>query len=324
MDLGIVGGDLQQANPQAALSYYQKKLEVSQDLSQKTSAARYARGVANAYRNIGGVYYDLSDYPRALENYIKCLTNLQEINLADPQSAIVLQSLGLAYANVALTDSKLGKIKPALEDWGKGNDIMHKLVSSTQELIAQRHSLAVITGMGGTIFMAAHKPQSAFRQFNESRALFQSLGSSFESADLMMAAACSEKMGEAAALSGEVQVAADDFHQALTAAEPMISAKPPDRNASYVAADAYSGLGDLGFKKAQQPGVTPSQRKANWVEARSWYARSLEAWRRIEHPLHSIPDTFVDVGDPALVAKKLQQCDAVLGKRSNRKAGPAD
>jgi serine/threonine protein kinase len=312
MDLGVVGSSIEETNPQAALSYYQKQLEVAHQLSQRSHATRYARQVALAYRNIGNVYYDLRDYPHTHENYVQYLSILQEANRADPKSAILEEALGLAYANIALADAKLGKTDSAFESWGRGHDILQKLVSSTPEHIAQRHSLAIIAALGGTIFMTAHRPQLAFRQFEESRTFYQSLGSSFEESDLVMPGACSEKMGEAAALSGEADVAANDFHQALGAAEPMISAKLPELNALYVAADAYSGLGDLSFKRAQHLSQTAAGRKANLTEARSWYAKSLDTWRRIDHPIHLMPGSSLEVGDPIVVAKKLQQCEAMI------------
>ncbi|HEX8765963.1 MAG TPA: hypothetical protein VF740_12430, partial [Candidatus Acidoferrum sp.] len=136
------------------------------------------------------------------------------------------------------------------------------------------------------------------------------LGSAFHGA---CTAECSEKMGEASALTGNAQAAADYFHQALTIAERLISNNGGDVNALYVAADAYSGLGYLSSKKARQPGQTASLRKANWTEAQSWYAQSLAAWHRIEHPNRSAMNGF-DVGDPAQVAKNLHQCEAALAR----------
>jgi len=313
-DLSRIGDFLEQTDPQAALPYYQKELEISQQLSQKSRAVRYARGVALAYRNISSVYDDLGDDVRSFENDVKYLTILEEINREDPHNVTLRQSLAIAYGNTAMSLAKVGKIKLALADWSKGIEIMRKLVSSAPENTAQRHYLAGIVGAGGTILMDARKPKAALKQFEESRALYQSLrdARAASSFDVALVAACSEKMAEAAALSGQAQVAAEHFHEALAVAEPLISTTPPDRNALYVAADAYSGLGDLSFRKAQKPGQTAAGRKANWTEARSWYARSLETWRRIEHPIHGMPGSAFDVGDPALVPKKLQRCEAAL------------
>jgi hypothetical protein len=49
------------------------------------------------------------------------------------------------------------------------------------------------------------------------------------------------------------------------------------------------------------------------MQARSWYLKSIDAWRRMEHPKRSSQKGF-DLGDPANVAKKLQTCDAGIPK----------
>jgi len=124
-------------------------------------------------------------------------------------------------------------------------------------------------------------------------------------------AASNVKLGEAAAKARNDQKAADYFHQALTIVEPLISTEPADLDAQYAAADAYSGLGDLSMREAQQAGLTIERRKSAWTEARSWYLQSLNAWRRIEHPNHTAPNSF-QVGDPAIVAKELKLTEAGL------------
>ena len=62
-------------------------------------------------------------------------------------------------------------------------------------------------------------------------------------------------MGIAAALSGDSRLAANYFHQALAVVEPALSARVPELDALYTAADAYSGLGDLKLKDARIPGT---------------------------------------------------------------------
>jgi hypothetical protein len=37
----------------------------------------------------------------------------------------------------------------------------------------------------------------------------------------------------------------------------------------------------------------------------------MNTWRRIEHPNHTAPNSF-EVGDPAVVAKKIKVIDAAL------------
>jgi hypothetical protein len=115
-------------------------------------------------------------------------------------------------------------------------------------------------------------------------------------------------LGEATAAGGNDQKAATHFQQALTVVEPLIKAPEADLDALYVAADAYSGLGDLSAKKAQRQRAGAAG-KSGWIAAHTYYQQSFDAWRRIEHPNHTAPNSF-EVGDPMIVAKKLKMAEA--------------
>lgn len=164
--------------------------------------------------------------------------------------------------------------------------------------------------------MQAHRPQAALARFEEARGIYQSfrdtrVASIFELGNL---AACTEKMGEAVALSGNDRVAANYFHQALSIAEPLLPASSVEQNPLYAAADAYAGLGDLSLKRARRPGQTVVQHRANWTEARDWYAKSVETWRRVEHPDRFAPATNIAASNPKIIAKKLQECESALSR----------
>jgi hypothetical protein len=123
-------------------------------------------------------------------------------------------------------------------------------------------------------------------------------------------AACDVKIGEAASTPND-QAAADSYHQALIIVDPLISAENADLDVLYVAADAYSGLGDISMKKARRRGQTTSQKKSKLSEARSWYQLSLNTWHRIDHPNHTAPNSF-QVGDPVKVKRQLESIENKL------------
>ena len=164
--------------------------------------------------------------------------------------------------------------------------------------------------------MQAHKPQAARERFEEARTIYQSFRDTgvadiFEIANL---AACTEKMGEASALSGNDRAAANYFHQALSVAEPLLRPNSLEQNPLYAAADAYAGLGDLSLKRARLSGQVVAEQRTNWTEARDWYAKSLETWRRVEHPDRFAPSTNIAASNPKLIAKKLQLCESALSR----------
>lgn len=315
-DLSRLGSSLESTDPRIALSYFQRELEVSRKLNEKSNSVQYKRSLALAYRDLSAVYEDLRDQRQAHEFDIKYLTILQEISRTDPQNASLRQSLAIAYGNIALDSANYGKAELALEESAKAIEIMRALVAFSPENIAQRHYLAAIVEGRGTVFLTLHKPEAAVRQFREARTIYQSLGSSYNADfDSASAVACGEKMAEAWALSGNTRLASWYFQQALSESEPMVSDHPPVLMALYVTADAYFGLGELSFKKAHSGGQTPESRKANWAEANLWFAKSVETWHRIGHPTGSVPGTALYFGDPASAEKRLDECKRTLAGR---------
>jgi hypothetical protein len=61
-----------------------------------------------------------------------------------------------------------------------------------------------------------------------------------------------------------------------------------------------------------------TQQRDLWLQARSWYVKSLDTWPRIQSPSRDGPNGF-DADDPAQVAKSLHLCETALAKAG---AGP--
>jgi eukaryotic-like serine/threonine-protein kinase len=309
VDSRYIGDLLEQTDPRAALPYYEKSLEINRKLTQRSTEIQYARSVAISYSNIADVYADLGDYAREVENNRKSLEMYQDLNRADPKNALLRQGLAIAYVNTATALAGAGNIAESLDDSSKGLEIMRSLVAATPQNSAQRSIFGAMLAARGTILMEANRPDAAIAELDHARTVYESL---YEPGDPHTdSAACDVKLGEAATLAGREPAAADYFHRALTIVEPFISNADADLDALYVAADAYSGLGELSMKKAKRRGETAAQRKSNWIESRSWYSQSLKTWQRIEHPNRAAPNSF-QVGDPARVAKNLKAAEAAL------------
>jgi len=313
IDLAHVAGSLQDSDKSAALDYYRKELAIEQKLHQRSTEIRYARGVAIAYNQIASLYEHAGDHPRSLENHLKGLEIYQDLIRVDPKNALVQQGLAIAYINTASESAKTGNKVQSLDFTQKSLDLMRGVVASAPENRRQRGTFTAILVAGASIFLRLDKPDDALKEFDEARSVFESLhGTDPSVGPSLQAVACREKMGEAAARIGNTKLAAEYFHQALAAGEPLLSAQEPDLAALYTAADAYSGLGDLQLREATHhpQGAVSTEL---WSQARSWYVKSLGAWNRIKNPVRDGPNGF-DAGDPARVETKLQLCEAALAK----------
>jgi serine/threonine protein kinase len=311
MDLSAVGIALEASDPQAALENYKKVLEINLRLTKLSNELRYRRAVAIAYGSIASVYDDLGDYRQAADNNDKDLAIYLDLTRADPKNVLLRQGLAIAYSNTAGAHQRTGQIDIALDDSAKALDLMRPLLSAATPNAFQRTIFAAMLAAQGTILTVARRPEAAITELEHARAIYESLQKAGSMDNHANVAACDVKSGEAAVMAGRDQLAQSYFQRALTLVEPLLAAEPPDLDALYVAADAYSGLGSLSERKAKQSGQSVEQRKTNWTEARSWYQLSVQTWQRIEHPNHTAPNTF-QVGDPATARKHLESAENTL------------
>jgi eukaryotic-like serine/threonine-protein kinase len=309
-DLHDIGERLEQLDPMEALGNYRKSLEIDLKLTQLSSDPRRRRAVAIDYGDIASVYDDMGDYPQALENNTKDLEIYKDMVAADPKNALLQQGLAISYMNTANSCSRAGQIVKALDYSSRSLEIMRPLVSSGPQNSFQHRVYAAMLVIRGIILTAANQPEAAKTEIEHGRSIYESLYKA-GTVNQVNVAASDVKLGEVMAKAGHDQDAANDFRQALTIVEPMISNQAANLDALYAAADAYSGLGDLGAKSARHSGLPAEKRKARWTEARSWYLQSQNTWRRIDHPNHSAPNSF-QVGDPIAVAKELKLAETAL------------
>jgi eukaryotic-like serine/threonine-protein kinase len=299
----------------AALACFKKELGIDQKLRERSADTRYARGVAVAYSHLGQAYDRLGDTQQSLENFAHGLEVSRELALADPKNTYFQQGLAIAYANTANELSKLGRYAQSLDYIGKSDQIMRALVASAPENKQQQGYFAAIVSTNGVTFGNLGKLDAALKDLNEARASFESLQKtdSHDHGIPIRALSCTEKMGEAASRAGNSKLAADYFHQVLKEVEPELAKQNADASVPYLAADSYSGLGDLELRKARQSHGDAAAQKVRWTQARVWYLKSIQAWRGVDHPLPMAPSGF-DAGDPAKVEAKLQLCEAALAK----------
>ena len=311
VDLSNSGIIFEGADPQAALANYQKALVIDRKVSQISPDVPHQRRIAIDYGSIASVYDAIGDYPRAADYDLKDLAIYQDLTRADPKNALLQQGLAIAYSNTAAASLRAGKIALALDYSNKSVDIMRTLVASAPKKAYQQGKFASVLAARATILISANQADAAIADFETARAIFESRNMEGATYKRTNVAACDVKIGEAAARMQNDQAAADSYHRALTIVAPLISTENADLDALYVAADAYSGLGDISMRNAQRKGQTTDRKKSNWTEARSWYQSSLNTWHRFEHPNHTAPNSF-QVGDPVTARKKLELAEKAL------------
>lgn len=286
-----------------SLRNYQKCVEIDLKLIQLSTDLRYQRSLAIDYGTVAGVYDDLGDYPHALENNLKDLAIYQDLVKKDPKNQLMLRGVAISSANTAVSYAKTGQLKLALDYSKRSLEIMQDLISAAPQKGYGSRIFATMLVYRGTILTEANQPEAGMAEIEQGRSIYESLYKA-GAGDQTNVAGADVELAEAAFSAGHEETAAEYFHEALNIAGPLIAKN--NLEAIYAAADAHSGLGDLSAKNARQRGQSVQARRAHWIEAQSQYQQSLDDWHRLEHPNHSSPINGFQVGDPALVAKKLK------------------
>ena len=202
LDLSNIGTKLEATNPQEALNYYQKSLEIDRKLTQLSKDVRYQRSIAIAYGSMASVFDDIGDYPHALENNLKDLEIYKDLAAADPKNTLLQQGFAIAYTNTANSFSRTHQPASAIDYSNRGLQIMRPLVSSGPAKSFQQGVFAAMLVYRGTILTAANQPEDAIAEIEHARSIYESL---YKAGNLneVNAGAADVKLAEAAASGRE-------------------------------------------------------------------------------------------------------------------------
>jgi eukaryotic-like serine/threonine-protein kinase len=248
-------------------------------------------------------YYqqELATYKRRLER--------------DPQDMMARSDLSGAYYDVGDTLVKMGRFKDGLPTIRRAIALDKELVSVDPKRGALRSLLAQHRVAEAEALNKVGDAAGALQSYKEARSLYQSLA---ELDDLNLDArlnvsATDAKIAATYLRLRQVDDARETYLRALQVSEPPAGGNPPNLQAQYTLADAYSGLGDVAVYLADRI-KDPIKQLSYWREATSWYEKSLRIWHMIPNRSVISPSEF-DVGDPAQVKSHLAACEAILAKR---------
>ena len=299
-----------------ALENYRRALQGFLALAEPGNAPSQ-RDVAGMYGRLGQILHMEGDNSGALQNHRKALEYDSKLAAADPQNSQARTDLSGSYVNLGGMLANTGDVAGGLKLLRAAVRLGNELVASdpTNEESAGRLAGAEIA-LAQTL--SEHgKPADALTSYLHAVAIYDKQASADAQnmdARLDLAGTYAE-VGSLLAKTGAADKARENYRKALAVDEPLWTTKSPPEQARYTLAEAYSGLGDLAARFASNDKVPPSERMKHGNEARSWYQRSLEAWRQIRSPARESPNGF-RCGSPQKVARNLAQVDAALDKLS--------
>jgi non-specific serine/threonine protein kinase/serine/threonine-protein kinase len=314
-DIKIADDLAKQGDRAGALTNYWSAMEIYKAISAGSLSTIYTREINLVYTRIGDTQLMEGDSRGALKSYRAAMDLAENLASADPQNALAREDLATGYAMLGKASGDSGNTKDGLAFLQKGIAIIEKEVAHDPQHSDKRRILSLLYVWHGQLLAHTGNLDKALAEYRKTTAILEAITSA-EPTDVdarITLAATNAKIGDLLAARGESPAATELYQKVIPVVEPFALSTPPNPQAQYTLADTYSGLGSVWEKQASRKGLPISKQVEHWTQARSWYERSLAAWRQVNGPGKMSPSGF-DTTGPNRVKDKLALCETTLRK----------
>jgi prepilin-type processing-associated H-X9-DG protein len=295
------------------LQYNQSGLDLYEKLAAGGTDARSTRELAITLKGRGNILMADGHPAEALQCFHRAMAIVEPMAKAEPENVLLRSDVreiwydtGRALVMAGKSAEGLAVFERVIQQWESEPNRDSKDI---------REALGFNLLWKGETLARIGKTPAALASYREGIASFEA-ASNKSAPHAVELAAGHTQTGAALAAMGKRQDAAAAYQEALAILEPLAAAQPTDFAALYAAADAYFGMGELSKKEAQHSAAAPDRQRNLWVEARDWYRKSAEAWRRIPNPGAISVNGFA-CGHPRDVTRMISICDTALRERSD-------
>jgi eukaryotic-like serine/threonine-protein kinase len=287
-------------------------------LAAGSNDAESTRQAGMAHWMVGDILLLDGDAAGALRHYQRQQQDVEPLATADPKNAVLQYDLACARARVGNAQALVGRPQPGFAQFSQAIQMFEGQIARDPDYVEPRFCLAATYLWMGEAFSREGRWKQSLQSYRRGLQWWEPLtlnnGGTGIAAD---AGSIHARLGLMLAKTGKPEEALKEFARALEIVEPIATASPDILEAQYALADIYAGRAEVAREEIRSSADTAQEQMSRWSEARSWYIRSLESWKRIEHAGARTPVGFA-CGSSQNVAREIKECDAALKRMSTR------
>jgi prepilin-type processing-associated H-X9-DG protein len=304
-----VGDELTQLGfREEGLQFNRSGLELYESLASDGTDARSKRELAITLKGRGNILMADGHFAEAVQCFRRALAMLEPMAKAEPDNVLLRSDVREIWYDTGRALVSAGKRAEGL--------VMFERVIQQWETEPNHCSKDIREALGfnllwkGEVLAGMGNTPAALASYRAGIASFEAATRNSAPMSVELAVGYA-KTGAALVTTGKRPEPTAAYRKALAILEPLVPAQPPDFPALYAAADVYFGMGELSKTEAEHSAAAPDRQRNRWIEARNWYRKSAEAWRRISNPGVLSANGFA-CGNPRAVARMISLCDAAL------------
>jgi tetratricopeptide (TPR) repeat protein/tRNA A-37 threonylcarbamoyl transferase component Bud32 len=254
------------------------------------------------------------DYRAALENFDKALEIYRGLQAAEPANSRHRRNVADMTAARIRALVSLGNKSEAMKDYKVAMEIFEELATADPKNAEARLDIAYTQQIMCESFLKLNDTASALKSCRKGLSIADSLLAS-DPTDMEVRYYVYRNYRsiiDALKKEGNINGAIQTGQQALVIFEQWLAIEP--QNAIYLpyVANISSEIGEMYAAIASKTRTPTPKKKQNWLIARDWLTRSLDAWHDLQKQ-NAVPVTKPDIVNK--VELEIARCDAALGQR---------
>jgi len=298
---GDLDGALEEGGRSLAL------LQSIADSNLKDPQARF--DLALGFDQMGDVLVEFGRMEEALAYHRKEQPILEAIAGTPDSPANLRRSLSVCYKKIGGIHEVEGRISEALGRYEQALTIDEALAAAEPMNAKRKRDLSISYVNIGDILAKQGNAAGSLERYRLGLALDEALAAA-DSADVRsrryLSSTCL-KIGKALLEQGRFSEARKSHARAVAIAEELSRVDPMNAATRAELAESYASFGSLDERIASAETNRPAARR-NWLEARSWYARSQAIWLE----LRKQNALGLNEGKPQETAEAISRCDTAL------------
>ncbi len=295
-----------------ALENLQKAVSGNEALAAEDPATpKYRQVLAADYSNLAQVQAADGLHEEAVQNYRKALSLDEDLVKQNPTNSFYRRELAVANGNLGNALLALNDTKGALESCRQAVVLSEALVAADPaDAYVRRDSAVAYRDLA--VALAANSDRTGARtNFEKALPIFRELAAKDPTNAFVKQQQTQAYLKFSTFLSdnSDIQKSIENAGEAATIAESLIKIDAANAGAQTLLASAYYQIGKYNASLAGTPGTAIDQQRQRWLEARTWYQKSLGIWQDMKSKATL---SAANATKPDEIAREIAKCDAAL------------
>ncbi len=298
-----------------ALENLQKAVSGNEALAAEDPAtAKYRQVLAADYSNLAQVQAGDGLHEEAVQNYRKALSLDEDLVKQNPTNSFYRREFAVANGNLGNALLALNNTEGALESCRQAVVLSAALVAADPaDAYVRRDSAVAYRDLA--VALAANSDRTGARtNFEKALPIFRELAAKDPTNAFVKQQQTQAYLKFSTFLSdnSDIQKSIENAGEAATIAESLIKIDAANAGAQTLLASGYYQIGKCNASLAGRPGTAIDQQRQRWLEARTWYQRSLGIWQDMKSKA-TLSAAYATKPDE--IAREIAKCDAALSDR---------